>query len=140
MTTILLHRSYINVPPYGNRTIEIEVVYDKTYTIKCTMHMPRGAGDVLKLEKYIHDIPYIPKQMLEMIKLIHFHESDQVAEKMFDSLSTIFNSTLYQSMQKEYETYKIDKLQEENKSLQLQIQELKEHFNNKKNMTNKQIN
>ena len=128
--TILLHRSYINVPPYGNRTIEIEVIYDKTYTIKCTMLRPQGV-DVFKLEKVIRDIPYIPTPMLEMMQLIHFHESDLNAEKMFEKLTTIFNSTLRQTIQKEYETSKIDaititkdKLEIENKTLQHELQRL----------------
>ena len=106
MTTVLRHGSQYCKFSNGIIYMWIEIIHNKTYTIKFTIHAPQCSG--LNCEKYIRDIPYIPTPMLEMIKLLQLYENDFNGEKIYESLSTIFNSTLRQTMQKEYETYKID--------------------------------
>jgi len=129
MTTVLRHCSqYFFNSTTGMIYMCIEIIHDKTYTIKFTIHAPSNSN--WNCEKYIRDIPYIPTPMLEMIKLLQLYENDFKGEKIYESLSTIFNSTLRQTMQKEYETYKIDaitiqkdKIEKENETLQLQLHE-----------------
>ena len=130
MTTVLYHASqYFINSSCGMIYMFVEVTYDKSYTIKFTIHAANNGN--WNCEKYIRDIPYIPTPMLEMIKLLQLHENDARGEKIYESLSTIFNSTLRQTMQNEYETSKIDaitirkdELEKENETLQLKLHEL----------------
>jgi hypothetical protein len=129
MTSVLQHASEIIVPPEGTRYMFIEIIQDTTYTLKFTIHAPSNRGHCC--EKYIRDIPYIPSPMLELIKLIQFQPCDPMGDKVYQTLSTMFNSTLHQTMQKEYETVRIDaititkdKLEIENKTLQHELQTL----------------
>ena len=116
MTTVLRHASELNVPPEGTRYMWIEIIQDTTYTIKFTIHAPSNRNHCC--EKYIRDIPYIPSPMLELIKLIQFQPCDPIGDKVYQTLSTIFNSTLQQTMKKEYESI-------ENKTLQRELDTLK---------------
>jgi len=144
MTTILQHSSqYFINSSNGTVYMWIEIIYDNTYTIKFSFHQARQY-DSLKHEKYIRDISYIPTPMIEMIKLLQLHENDPRGEKMFDSLSTIFNSTLCQTIQKDYETSIInsitvrkDEIEKENESLQHQLDELKKENTKLKEYDNK---
>ena len=142
MTTVLYHASqYFINSSCGTIYMVVEVTYDKSYTIKFTIHSSNNGN--WNCEKYIRDIPYIPTPMLEMIKLLQLHENDARGEKIYEFLSTIFNSTSRNTMQKEYETSKIDaitirkdEIEKENETLQLKLHELekentklKEHLN-----------
>ena len=139
MTTVLQHSSQYFFGTNGMIYMWIEIIHDKTYTIKFTIHAPSNSN--WNCEKYIRDISYIPTPMIEMIKLLQLHENDPFGEKMFDSLSTIFNSPLQTNkfassiitsitvrkdeIEKEKEAlqFKLDKLEKENTKLKEHVKD-----------------